>query len=134
MISDNGTKYVGVVCEIKELVKELRNGEKIKRMTSKRGWWSVRKHDQSSFKQCLLTPVTIVSGEVDNEVALTPNHFLVVYMGGDRALETVDMTTANFRKHWRRVQDPQCLAQMIARVLNYISLVLVTYGSCPTRI
>ena len=49
--------------------------------------------------------LTTVSGEVDDEVALTPNHFLIGHMGGELVPETVDMTTATLYKRWRRVQE-----------------------------
>ena len=38
-------------------------------------------------------PLTTLSGEVDDEVALTPNHFLIGHMGGESAPETVDIST-----------------------------------------
>ena len=55
-------------------------------------------------------PLTTVSGEVNDETALTPSHFLIGQMGGELAPDTVDTTAVNGRKRWRRVQ------QLIRRV------------------
>ena len=46
-----------------------------------------------------------MSAEVDAEIKLTPNHFLIGHMGGELAPGTVDMTIATLCKRWRRVQD-----------------------------
>ena len=50
-------------------------------------------------------PVTMVSGDVNDETALTPNHFLIGQMGGELAPDTVDTTAVNVRKWWRSVQE-----------------------------
>ena len=43
-------------------------------------------------------PLTSVSGDVNDEPVLTPNHFLIGHMGGELAPETVDTTANNVRK------------------------------------
>lgn len=50
-------------------------------------------------------PLTTVSGDVNDELVLTPNHFLIGKMGGELAPDTVDTTAVNVRKRWRRVQE-----------------------------
>ena len=49
-------------------------------------------------------PLTYQTANVDDDVPLTPNHFLHGHMGGSFAPETVDQTTFSPRKRWRRVQ------------------------------
>ena len=58
--------------------------------------------------ECLLNsmPLTTVSGltgDINDELVLTPNHFLIGKMGGELAPDTVDMTAANVLKQWRHV-------------------------------
>jgi len=43
-------------------------------------------------------PLSTVSGEVNDEPVLTPNHFLIGHMGCELAPETVDTTANNVRK------------------------------------
>ena len=50
-------------------------------------------------------PLTYQTANVDDDVPLTPNHFLHGQMGGSFAPETVDQTTLSPRKRWRRVQE-----------------------------
>ena len=50
-------------------------------------------------------PLTYQTANVDDDVPLTPNHFLHGQMGGSFAPETVDQTTFSPRKRWRRVQE-----------------------------
>ena len=50
-------------------------------------------------------PLTHVSGDPNDEPVLTPNHFLIGQMGGELAPESVDYTSFNPRKRWRRVQE-----------------------------
>ena len=50
-------------------------------------------------------PLTTVSGDVNDELVLTQNHFLIGKMGGELAPDTVDTTAVNVRKRWRRGQE-----------------------------
>ena len=50
-------------------------------------------------------PLTMISGDHNDETVLTPNHFLIGQMGGDLAPETVDTTSGKLRQRWRRVQE-----------------------------
>ena len=50
-------------------------------------------------------PLTHVSGDPNDMPVLTPNHFLIGQMGGEVAPESVDYTSFNPRKRWRRVQE-----------------------------
>ena len=50
-------------------------------------------------------PLTYQTANVNDDVPLTPNHFLHGQMGGSFAPETVDQTTFNSRKRWRLVQE-----------------------------
>ena len=50
-------------------------------------------------------PLTTVNGDVNDELMLTPNHFLIGNMGGELAPDTVDTTAVNVRRRWRRVQE-----------------------------
>ena len=50
-------------------------------------------------------PLTTVSGDVNDELVLTPNHFLIGNMDGELAPDTVDTRAGNVRKRWRRVQE-----------------------------
>ena len=58
-------------------------------------------------------PLTTVSGDVNDELVLTPNHFLIGKMVGELARDTVDTTAVNVRKWWRRMQE------LIRRVWNH---------------
>lgn len=49
--------------------------------------------------------LTTVSDDPNDNVVLTPNHFLIGQMGGDFVPESVDSTPFNLMKRWRRVQD-----------------------------
>ena len=51
-------------------------------------------------------PLTYQSAYPENDVPLTPNHFLFGQVGGQFAPESVDETTFNPKKRWRRVQEP----------------------------
>ena len=48
-------------------------------------------------------PLTTVSGDVNDEPVLSPNHFLIDQMGGKLTPETVDTKAIAFRKWWRWV-------------------------------
>ena len=48
-------------------------------------------------------PSTTVS--VNDELVLTPNHFLIGQMAGELAPETVDTTATAVRKRWRRGEE-----------------------------
>lgn len=50
-------------------------------------------------------PLTSLSNDPNDELVLTPNHFLIGQMGGDFIPESVDSTTFNPRRRWRRVQE-----------------------------
>ena len=50
-------------------------------------------------------PLTTVSGDVNDETTLTPNHFLIGQMGGELAPDTVDTTAVSVRRRWRRIQE-----------------------------
>ena len=50
-------------------------------------------------------PLTYQTSNPKDNVPLTPNHFLYGQMGGNFAPETVDTTSFNPRKRWRRVQE-----------------------------
>ena len=50
-------------------------------------------------------PLKYQTANVDDDVPLTPNHFLHGQMGGSFAPETVDQTTFSPRKPWQRVQE-----------------------------
>ena len=53
-------------------------------------------------------PLTMVSGDVNDETTLTPNHFLIDQMGGELAPDTVDTTAVSVRRRWRRIQELIC--------------------------
>lgn len=50
-------------------------------------------------------PLTYQSANPEDEPVLTPNHFLHGQSGGQFAPDSVDMTTFNINKRWRRVQE-----------------------------
>ena len=50
-------------------------------------------------------PLTYQSANPKDKVPLTPNHFLIGQMGGKFAPESVDRTSFNPQKRWRRVQE-----------------------------
>jgi len=50
-------------------------------------------------------PITYQSVHPEDECALTPNHFLHGQIGGQFAPETVDTTSFDVRKRWRRIQE-----------------------------
>ena len=50
-------------------------------------------------------PLTYQTANVDDDVPLTPNHFLHGQIGGRFAPDTVDETAFSPRKRWRRVQE-----------------------------
>ena len=50
-------------------------------------------------------PLTYQSANPEDDVPLTPNHSLFGQIGGQFAPESVDETTFNPRKRWRRVQE-----------------------------
>ena len=53
-------------------------------------------------------PLTTVSGDVNDEPVLTPNHFLIGQMGGELAPDTIDTTAVSVRRRWRRIQELIC--------------------------
>ena len=57
-------------------------------------------------------PLTNLSDDPNDDTILTPNHFLIGQMGGELAPESVDQTSFNPRKRWRRVQE------LVRRVLQ----------------
>ena len=50
-------------------------------------------------------PLTTVSGDANDELVLTPNHFLIRKISGELAPDTANTTAVNVRKRWRRVQE-----------------------------
>ena len=50
-------------------------------------------------------PLIYQSANPEDDVPLTPNHFLFGQVGGQFASESVDKTTFNPKKRWRRVQE-----------------------------
>ena len=50
-------------------------------------------------------PLTTVSGDVNDEPVLTPNHFLIGQMGDELAPDTVDSMAVSVRRRWRGVQE-----------------------------
>jgi len=50
-------------------------------------------------------PLTTVSDDPNDDLVLTPNHFIIGQMGGDFVPEVVDDAPFNPRKRWRRVQE-----------------------------
>ena len=50
-------------------------------------------------------PLTYQSANPEDDMPLTPNHFLFGQDGGQFAPESVDETTFNPKKRWRRVQE-----------------------------
>ena len=50
-------------------------------------------------------PLTYQSANPTDDIPLTPNHFLHGQMGGQFAPTSVDNTSFNPRKRWRRVQE-----------------------------
>ncbi|XP_068674533.1 uncharacterized protein [Montipora foliosa] len=50
-------------------------------------------------------PLTYQSANPEDDIPLTPNHFLFGQVGGKFAPESVDETTFNPKKRWRRVQE-----------------------------
>ena len=49
-------------------------------------------------------PLTYQSASPEDDMRLTPNDFLFGQVGGQFAPESVDKTTFNAKKTWRRVQ------------------------------
>ncbi|XP_068680566.1 uncharacterized protein [Montipora foliosa] len=50
-------------------------------------------------------PLTYQSANPEDDIPLTPNHFLFGQVGGKFAPESVDEITFNPKKRWRRVQE-----------------------------
>ena len=50
-------------------------------------------------------PLTYQSASPEDDVPLTPNHFLHGQIGGQFAPESIDETDFNPRKRWRRIQE-----------------------------
>lgn len=50
-------------------------------------------------------PLTTISDDPNDELVLTPNHFLIGQMGGDVVPENVDTTVFNAKNRWRRIQE-----------------------------
>ena len=52
-----------------------------------------------------LRPLTYQSANPEDDIPLTPNHFLIGQIGGQFAPESVDETNYSLKKRWRRVQE-----------------------------
>ena len=52
-----------------------------------------------------LSHLTTISDDPNDELVLTPNHFLIGQMGGEVVPENFDATPFNPRKRWRRMQE-----------------------------
>lgn len=134
MCSDNGTNFKGADTQLKVLVSAI-DKEKIKESTANRGIkWYFRGVHESMTKSAkkainailgnadisdeeLMTavigveglinsrPLTYQSANPDDDVPLTPNHFLYGQIGGQFAPSSVDETPFNLRKRWRRIQE-----------------------------
>ena len=50
-------------------------------------------------------PLTTISDDPNDELVLTPNHFLIGQVGGDVVPENVDTTIFNAKNRWRRIQE-----------------------------
>jgi len=50
-------------------------------------------------------PLTYQTTNADDDVPLTPNHFLHGQIGGQFAPESVDEKDFNVKKRWRRIQE-----------------------------
>ena len=50
-------------------------------------------------------PLTYQSANPEDDIPLTPNHFLIGQIGGQFAPESVDETNYSLKKRWRRVQE-----------------------------
>ena len=50
-------------------------------------------------------PLTNQSPNPEDDIPLTPNHFLIGQIGGQFAPESVDETNYSLKKRWRRVQE-----------------------------
>ena len=50
-------------------------------------------------------PLTYQSANPEDDIPLTPNHFLIGQIGGQFAPESVDETSYSLKKRWRRVQE-----------------------------
>lgn len=53
-------------------------------------------------------PLAMVSGDVNDETTLSPNHFLIDQMGGELAPDTVDRSAVSVHRQWRRIQELIC--------------------------
>ena len=49
--------------------------------------------------------MTTISDDPNDELVLTPNHFLIGKMGGDTVPESVDTTVFNAKNCWRLIQE-----------------------------
>ena len=125
MWSDNGTNFVSTLRELRDLVSAV-DQDKIQGMTSNKGvswkWnppavphisgvfesiiksakWANDEELETIFTEVesLLNsrPLT-VSDDPNSECVLTPNHFLIVQMGGGFVPGSVDTEPFNPRKH-----------------------------------
>ena len=50
-------------------------------------------------------PLTYQAANPEDDIPLTPNHFLIGQIGGQFAPESVDDTSFSLKKRWRRVQE-----------------------------
>lgn len=50
-------------------------------------------------------PLTYQSSDPEDNIPLTPNHFVHGQVGGQFAPQTVDETEFNPRRRWRRIQE-----------------------------
>ena len=69
-------------------------------------------------------PLTYQSANPEDDIPLTPNHFLIGQIGGQFAPESVDETNYSLKKRWRRVQElvrhfwHRCLKERIPSLSN----------------
>ena len=50
-------------------------------------------------------PLTYQSANPEDDIPLTPNHFLIGQIGGEFASESLDETNYSLKKRWRRDQE-----------------------------
>ena len=132
MISDDGTNFIGVERELRELVEQL-DRDKIKKSAANKGikWsfnppWAphfggVHETMINSAKRAtyailgsadvtdeeLMTAFTgaeaLINANPSDETHITPNHFLTGQVGGQFAPGSVDSDPFSRKKRWRQV-------------------------------